>query len=351
MSKRKIICQIVTGSNLYGTNRPDSDIDYTGIFLPSSADLLGMQNCPTEYTENVKKGSGPRNTAGDVDCKFFGLKQFFKLAAEGQPGQLEMLFAPDSHTVVTSPEWELIKKEKGLFLSKKGIGPFIGFAIAQAHKSTVKGENLNALRAIAAWGDKLTPAEYNEALGAYLTGEDGSLFDLRKEEWTGKCVIPGVDGVFDLIKNEHGFITFRVAGRQFDPGSKTKVFLGSVKALIGKYGTRSEAAAENGLDYKSLMHAYRLLFEAEEFLRKGHITLPLSEAEVLKLIRAGKMYPSGFDWHSDLIGWADHLRQEVAPKSHLPDTPNWSKINALCERMLWNHLSGRKNRKGLLKWF
>lgn len=353
--KRRILSQIITGSNLYGTNRPDSDIDYTGVFMPSRRDLITLQNCPTEYTENVKLSTSARNTVGDIDCKFYSIKSFLRLVTEGQPGTLEMLFAPPSHLVQTSKEWKIIQDNQDLFISQKGISPFIGFAIAQAHKASIKGDNLNALRAILAWGNGLTQAQYNMPLATYIYAEDQTPVALEVAVGS-KVYLPGVtDYPFGLERNDHGFITLRVAGRQFDPGAKAKVFLNSISDLAAKYGTRSKAAAEAGYDFKSLMHAYRLLLEAEEFLKTGHITLPRppGEAEMLRIIRSGEMYKDqNFDWHSDLMAMVDRLKEKTMAESFLPKEPKWGKVEALCERLIWDSLRKETRRgwfKGLFK--
>lgn len=346
MQDRKIICQLITGSNLYGTNRPDSDVDYTGVFMPTRTDLLGIGNAPAEFSDGHKASDGPRNTAGDVDSKYYSLKRFLKLAVEGQPGQLEMLFAPTTHWVRNTDEWVELVHTREVFFSQKSIAPFIGFAIAQAHKATIKGENVNALRAILAWGSKLTPEQRRAPLGAHLELPSGK-FD--PATWKGgkfEARIIGLVDVndtfdFEVCENDHGFVTFRVAGRQYDPGTKTATFLDAIQILLDKYGTRSKSAAENGYDFKSLMHAYRLIGEANEFLRTGHITLPRppTEVEMLKLIRSGELYKGqDFDWHSDLIREADRLRDVVAPASPLPKLPKWGKVDELVERMLWRHL-------------
>src|SRR6185295_2074802 len=145
MSKRKIIFKARVGSHLHGTNTPTSDEDFLGVFLPSTEDLLGMQNRPSEMTENKKLSETARNTKGDVDCKFLALYEFFRQAAQGQSQAVELFFVPDEHVMLTTPEWEFIKQHKEIFLSKKTISPIIGFAIAQVHKSKIKGDNLNKI--------------------------------------------------------------------------------------------------------------------------------------------------------------------------------------------------------------
>jgi predicted nucleotidyltransferase len=39
MTDRKKICKIRVGSHLYGTNRPESDQDFYGVFLPRTTFL------------------------------------------------------------------------------------------------------------------------------------------------------------------------------------------------------------------------------------------------------------------------------------------------------------------------
>lgn len=329
MVGRKIICKIITGSRLYGTNRPDSDEDYTGVFLPSTSDLLGLQNCPTEWTENIKKSDGDRNAAGDVDCKYYSLQRFFNLAAQGQPGQLELLFAPESKIVHMEPEWATILVNRNFFLSRNGINPFVGFALAQAHKTTVKGENLNQIREIIRWGDKMKEeSSLNHPL---------SDFFIVKAAGSGYWSLVNSDIRIKALKNDFGYLLAEVAGRQYDIGTKLKTFLNNMKELEGRYGTRSEAAAEVGYDYKSLMHAYRLLGQAREFLETGLITLPRPDADFLKTI-INKQYES--DYFSEITAKIDEIRQNVEPNSPLPKQPNRSKIEELCHAMLSKHLFG-----------
>lgn len=326
--KRKIIFKAIVGSQLYGTNRPTSDMDYLGVFLPSEEDLLGMQECPREYTENEKISTSGRNTKGDVDCKYFSLKQFLKLAAEGQSIALELLFVPEGKVLIKTPEWASIKEiAPKIILSKQGIRPFIGFALAQAHKATIKGDNLNKINGFLSYECGLGSAVLNAPLAQNFNIKDGKiyLFDYFPE--------------FEInIKvNDHGFKVIEIAGRQWDVNLKTKTFLNNLKELRNKYGTRSQAAAEQGYDFKSLLHAYRLLSEAKEFLLNQKITFPRPDAEFLKTIREGQYEADYFDEITKAI---DDLRQNVEPNSKLPEHPNWKKINTFCAVMQYIHLTG-----------
>lgn len=341
---RKIIFKCRTGSHLYGTNRPESDDDFQGVFLPSAEDMLSMHKCPGELTEDVKLSTGAKNEAGDIDCKYYSLQKFFKLAAEGQPGQLEMLFAPADMILTSSSEWLTIQENLHLFLSKKGISPFIGFALSQAHRAVVKGENLNLIREIIKWGDELDDAERRSPLGENFTLNDKK--DIAYLQPKGSVQEGLIMAAVKYYINDHGFPQVRVAGRDWDQNVQTKAFIAGMKKLEGKYGSRVENAAAQGYDYKSLGHAVRLLGQAEEYLTTGVITLPRPDADYLKTILRGTIDDKDIDWFDLLNKKIDHIKMNLVDKSTLPENANHKQINKLCVKMLTEHLAQQINRRG-----
>jgi predicted nucleotidyltransferase len=56
----------------------------------------------------------------------------------------------------------------------------------------------------------------------------------------------------------------------------------------GKKGQRPEIEATYGYDVKAAMHTLRLLYECQELVSKGTITLPRPERELLIRVRTGK---------------------------------------------------------------
>ena len=151
---------------------------------------------------------------------------------------------------------------------------------------------------------------------------------------------PNVKPKIKYYVNDHGFPQVRVAGRDFDIAVQTKSFLASLKKLEGKYGTRSNAAAESDYDYKSLGHAVRLLGQAEEFLAFGKITLPRPDAEELKKVLRGHpdVKNSEIDWFEDLNQRIDEIKQKLEPASPLPLKADWKRLNELCVKILQEHL-------------
>lgn len=331
MAERKIIFKCVIGSNLYGTNGPDSDEDYLGVFLPSTDDLLSMQSCPSEWTENEKNTDGKLNGKGDVDCKYYSIKRFFELAASGQPAQRELFYIPEDKVLISTPEWEEVKANLNLFLSKNGLLTFIGFAKAQMLKTALKGENLKKIRNLVSLktycaANKINNRKIEDLLS---TPDENSqvyfTFDPLKTLFDYK-----IDSHNDL---QHSLI--EIVGRKFNYGVLFKNLLTKLESMEATYGSRSEDALKNTYDLKNLYHAYRLISEIQEYLETGKITFPRPDADFLKDIRSGNY---NADYREELDKKIDYLKSVVEPKSNLPQFPNYAKINKLCQKMLKDHL-------------
>jgi hypothetical protein len=330
MIDRKIIFKARVGSHLHGTSTPKSDEDFLGVFLPSTEDLLGLQNRPSEWTENEKLSEGPRNEKGDTDCKYLAIYEFFRQAAQGQSQALELFYVPKEHVIISTPEWDRIVMNRHLFVSRKGILPIIGFAIAQMHKATIKGENLNKINTlIESCNERIANGLGRDSIVAHLEWP-GDMYE--KEEGDPSAWLFGVPVHFHT--NEHGYKLVRIAGRDYDIGTTIKRFREGLETLEAKYGSRTRLAAQMTYDYKSVTHAFRLIGEAEEFIQTGHITFPRPDAEFLLKVK-NKEYEG--DVSAEIDKRLDNLRQNLEPNSSLQLTPNHSKINQLCIDMLSSH--------------
>lgn len=320
MVPRKIIFECRVGSHLYGTNTPESDEDFFGVFMPGSYDLFGLQNCPTEWTEDKKRAKAEKkNGVGDVDRKYFSIKRFLSLASQGQPGQLEMLFAPDSAIISKTEEWDYLRRRyKTVFMAKSAISPFLGFAASQAHKATIKGENLALIRKLIGALEITLVRRSRAKISDLISDIDGN-----------KCLL--LQQKVDYFVNDYGHAMIRIAGRQFDVGLLASGMFASLNQLCDRYGKRSDAAAESGYDFKSLSHAVRLVSEAEEYLLTGLITLPRPDAAFLLEVRRGFV---DRDWHQFLQAEIERIKTDVMPHSLLPDATVFENVNSLCIDMI-----------------
>lgn len=319
--ERKIIFECRVGSHLYGTNRPDSDEDFMGIFLPSTEDALGTNDYSLEWPFNIKVSDGPRNAKGDVDRKYFSIKQFCRLLLAGDSKPLEMLFSPESVWVSHTPEWLEIVKIRDVLVSKKSISPIVGFAITQAKLSSVKGENLNTLTDLIELFSKLPQGK---KIDYALTTDQDSGVKFHK--------------LVKVKKLEDGVEGFEVAGKKFLMALKVSDLIKALTKLKDRYGTRSKAAAAKGIDLKALSHAYRLVFQLETLLRTNKLQLPLPphEVEFLKEVRAGNYIID--DYFADID---QRLAIAKAINTKLKETVDKSVVDDLCIRLTYNHLCSK----------
>lgn len=328
MKPRKIIFECHVGSKLYGTNRPDSDDDFMGVFLPSTEDMFSMQNCPSEWSMNEKLSDGERNTIGDIDRKYYSVQKFLNLAAQGQPKQIEMLFAPKDKIIISTSEWDKIVNNKETFLSKNSVLPFIGFAKAQAYKATLKGDNLRLVRNLL-----MNFSYLREPMFRTTVSENTKLISETEAKFLGETV------KIEETQYRPGVIMkcVVVAGRKFEFTQSLKNVYNKLQELEARYGTRSEATAEAGYDYKSLMHAYRLLFETEQLLRTGKLEFPLSPTNCTRLlqIRNGTYQADYFQEIEDKLTEIKNI------KSDLPENVDWGKVNKLCQETLMGYFLGK----------
>ena len=115
----EVISSFLTGSHLYGTNTPESDVDLRGVFVPPEPYFLG-------FLQNVKQFEDKEN-----DIVFYDLRKFLKLAANNNPNILEMLYIPDKMMKSASPMWYNIVAHRHLFVAKTSFKTFMGYAHAQ----------------------------------------------------------------------------------------------------------------------------------------------------------------------------------------------------------------------------
>lgn len=105
----------IGGSHAYGTNVAGSDVDIRGVALNSKEDLLGLG----EFEHRVDTMT---------DTTVFSFNKAAKLLCSRNPNMLEQFGNPDELVITYSPTAKLLFDNKNLFLSKRVIYSFGGFA-------------------------------------------------------------------------------------------------------------------------------------------------------------------------------------------------------------------------------
>lgn len=291
----KIIVKVLFGSHLYGTDTPDSDTDYKGVFLPTKEQIY-LGRIPNSYNKSRKKMDGEKNVATDVDVEIYSLHYFIKMACEGQTVAFDMLHAPPEMIINKSSIWDVITHNKERFYSKN-LKAFVGYARGQAAKYGVRGSRLTAV------GDVLDVL--------YSHAPELPMACLWSRLPLGKhCHM--------IDSNPQGISQYQVCGKVFQATAKIGYVQGILQKFYDSYGRRARLAAENkGIDWKAVSHALRVAYQMKQLLTENTITFPLKEAEFLKRVKLGQL-----DYMTEVAPELEALMDEVNILSENSKLPN-----------------------------
>lgn len=110
-----------TGSRAYGTDHPDSDHDFRGVFVCGKMRLYGL-NADWKTVELREPH----------DAVAYELRHFCQLAAKANPTALEVLWGDDFDCGYVG---EYLRENRDLFLSKRIVHTYGGYAISQLRKA------------------------------------------------------------------------------------------------------------------------------------------------------------------------------------------------------------------------
>lgn len=124
---KKIICKYYGGSQLYGLDTPESDLDIRGVFVyDDPLVLLGFIKESPEVTQNE-----------EVDISLKGINDFLRLLMKGNTEAMECLYAPDSAFVECNEDFtKWVRKEPHKFIDTEKL--------YKCFKGYIQGERLLA---------------------------------------------------------------------------------------------------------------------------------------------------------------------------------------------------------------
>lgn len=262
---RKTLAHFKVGSHLYGLNRPESDEDYMGVFLPTSADLLGLH--PINEVDNSTKSSSSerRNTAGDVDDKMYSLPKFLHLSLQNNPNIIEVFFATKENTLEMTPTFQELIDNVDKIISKKVFHTFKGYAFSQKKKLTVKSERYGSLVESVHDMEKTFSEEELHDTKRAITEEESVFLNKTLKYYKGR------DGNTE----------------SFHKGMPLKTIYEKLVEERDNYGWRvkTDTFDELGYDVKFGYHLIRILAEGYQLLSTGRLEYPISGSAREDIIR------------------------------------------------------------------
>jgi len=326
------ICFYRVGSHLYGTNTPNSDEDYEGIFIEPPNYVLGTEKCD-EVTFSSGNGK-TRNTKDDKDIKFYSLRKFFNLAGNNNPNKVETFFIPPEHILYSTPYFKQIVDNYKLFISQKVKHSFSGYAYAQKKKLLGKKRRLDELREF----EKILLKGVEE--GKKTIG-DLDLIDVTSfihyDITTGKEINLGVKtikGKYDYIRyhqTEDNLDTIMVDDKVYNLGMDINLIHEHVKNHIDSYGGRTAQLDEHSFDVKFAAHVFRLIDEGIELLCSGNITFPCRNRELQLAIKNGKY---SLDQVLNMMDDQEPFLDEAYTNSIIQYSPKHKEISLLQQKIM-----------------
>lgn len=281
----KVLVKIKVGSNLYGTNGPDSDTDYKGVFLPSFDEVV-LGNQLGQFPKSIKLGTGDdttKNTADDIDYELYSLQYYLCLLQKGDTGAVELLFAPDEMIEITSPEWEYLRTKRKIFITKE-MKSFLGYCRTQASKYSAKGGRIAALRKVIDFMH-FHLEKFKEHDGYIKSGQIPVL--LMSQIWED---LPEGEYIRKFVEPRNNANMFEVCGRKFDETASVKYVYDQLQKVIDGYGNRAKQAENSkGVDWKAVSHAFRVGYQLKELMETGDLKFPLKDSKFFKQVKFGKL--------------------------------------------------------------
>jgi predicted nucleotidyltransferase len=117
------IYKVIAGSQAYGLDTPDSDLDVRGVCIPPRRYLLGLSGF--EQWEHQDESS---------DVVIYALTKFVRLALACNPNIIELLYTDPRHVLRIDDYGQRLVDNRHLFLSKQARYTFAGYAISQLRR-------------------------------------------------------------------------------------------------------------------------------------------------------------------------------------------------------------------------
>lgn len=273
------------GSKLYGTDNPNSDTDYKGVFVQNMNDVL-LKKDKEHWTSN-SNDTMEKNGADDVDLQLFSVHKFFQLLRKGETGALDLLFSMWSDSVVYEDETftDMMKANYTSFLNR-GLHSFTGYAVGQAKKYGVKGTRYKEL------------TEFNAHFKFASAERGGDKENTKLVHWFPyfKAHFRNAQTKYlEMVMKEgpktgngENMIEYvSVLGKFFSGDVTFDYFADNVLEMEKAFGNRTKASAE-GVDWKALSHSVRVLAEVEELLDTSFVTFPLKERVYVTSVKEGR---------------------------------------------------------------
>lgn len=306
---KRIVLLGIGGSYAYGTNNECSDIDFRGITLNLSSDLIGLTKFEQYEDENT-------------DTVIYSFNKMVKLLLECNPNTCEILGLDEEQYLIKTKLGQEILDNKGIFLSKRAAKSFGGYASAQ----------LRRLQNAIARDTILQSEKERHILGSVKNALED--FQKKYAEFDKGSIRLYIDQSENPALHTEIFIDADYKHLPLRDYENMWSVMRNVVRDYDKIGKRNRKKDDNHLN-KHAMHLVRLFMMAIDILEKGEIkTNRKEDLYLLRKIRNGgfQMEDKTFsgEFYEILADYEGRLSKAIQ-ESKLPDNPDMEKVEAFVE--------------------
>ena len=297
------------GSYAYGTNNENSDIDIRGIATRTSKNIL----IGNDFEQVVDV---------DTDTTIYSFDKIIKLLCSCNPNTIELLGLKPEHYIYLTNAGKILIENRHLFLSKRAIHSFGGYANSQLRRLENKAarfvsqsqQEMYILKSI-----EHASVEFK----AMFTKAPEDSFNLyidksQKEDYDTE--------IFCDISLRHYPL------RDYKGIMNT---IGEIIKAYSKVGRRNERAIEHNKLGKHMCHLVRLYFMCFDILEKEEIiTYREREHDLLMSIRNGEYLDKNRQPIPEFYELVDSLEKRLdydKANTSLPDDVDMGRVNDLLE--------------------
>ena len=278
----KVVYVTKYGSKLYGTDNPNSDTDYKGIFIPSKESILLKRDI--EHYNFNSNNTNTRNSKDDIDLQLFSIYKWFSLLKKGETGAIDILFSLFREDTQIYNDRDFTQKVMQNYKKfyNKNLHSFLGYCVGQSKLYNVRGERFNELHIFVEYFNKLAQKRGNEKLESMFPLIE-EMFDKKRYKYIKFTTAPTSRGSGEVKDG----VYIEVLGKRFLGTVSVEYFSKRITEMEEQFGNRARASAK-GVDFKALSHAVRVIDEVEELIDSDFITFPLKNRDYILSIKEGK---------------------------------------------------------------
>ena len=315
------------GSKLYGTDNPNSDTDYKGIFIPNR-DVVLLKKDIEHYNFN-SNNDNTKNGKDDIDLQLFSIYKWFTLLKKGETGAMDILFSlfREDSQIYLDPEFATVIKENYQRFYNKNLHSFLGYCVGQSKLYNVRGERFSELHRFVEYFNALVQERGGEKL-ATMYPQIEEMFANESYKYIQFMTAPTSRGSGEPKEG----VYVEVLGKRFLGTVTIGYFSEKITEMEEQFGNRARASAK-GVDYKALSHAVRVIDEVEELLDEKFITFPLKNRAYITAVKEGR------ESLEDVMHYIDqklNVVQSKLEKSDLPERSDEAFMDELLLKMILN---------------